>query len=104
MMDDVLSGKIQCIVVKDLSRFGRNFLETGYYLENVLPRLNVRFISINDDLDSSRKSDMESIAVPIKNMVNELYAKDFSKNRRRFLNFTVSEEMQKFCGAHMDIL
>ena len=81
MMDDVLSGKIQCIVVKDLSRFGRNFLETGYYLENVLPRLNVRFISINDDLDSSRKSDMESIAVPIKNMVNELYAKDFSKKQ-----------------------
>lgn len=79
MMDDVYSGKIQCIIVKDLSRFGRNLIETGNYLENILPRLNVRCIAITDDFDSSRPGDLESILVPIKNMINEMYAKDFSK-------------------------
>lgn len=79
MMDDVRTGKIQCIVVKDLSRFGRDFLETGYYIETLLPKLNVRLIAINDTFDSSREEDVNSIAVPIKNMVNEMYAKDFSR-------------------------
>ena len=79
LMEDVRSGKIQCIVVKDLSRFGRDYLETGYYLETILPRLNVRFIAITDDYDSSRKEDRENISVPLKNMVNAMYAKDMSK-------------------------
>lgn len=79
MMEDVQSGRVQCIVVKDLSRFGRNFLETGYYIETLLPKMGARLISINDDFDSSRQSDVESLLLPIRNMVNELYAKDFSK-------------------------
>lgn len=79
LMGDVRSGKVQCIVVKDLSRFGRDYLETGYYLETILPKLNVRFIAITDDYDSSRKEDRENISVPIKNMVNAMYAKDMSK-------------------------
>ena len=79
LMEDVRSGKVQCIVVKDLSRFGRDYLETGYYLETILPKLNVRFIAITDDYDSSRKEDRENISVPIKNMVNAMYAKDMSK-------------------------
>lgn len=79
LMDDVRTGKIQCIVVKDLSRFGRDFLETGYYIETLLPKLNVRLIAINDTFDSSREEDVNSISVPIKNMVNEMYAKDFSR-------------------------
>ena len=79
LMEDVKTGKIQCIVVKDLSRFGRDYLETGYYLETILPRLNVRFIAITDDYDSSRKEDQENISVPLKNMVNAMYAKDMSK-------------------------
>ena len=62
-----------------LSRFGRDYLETGYYLETILPKLNVRFIAITDDYDSSRKEDRENISVPIKNMVNAMYAKDMSK-------------------------
>lgn len=81
LLDDVRCGKIQCIIVKDLSRFGRNFLETGYYIENLFPHLGVRFISINDDFDSDRETDRNNIAVPIKNMVNEMYAKDFSKKQ-----------------------
>ena len=79
MMDDVKEGRIQCIVVKDLSRFGRDFLETGYYIETLLPKLNVRLIAINDDFDSFREEDVNSIATPFKNMVNEMYAKDFSR-------------------------
>ena len=80
-MDDVRTGKIQCIIVKDLSRFGRNFIETGYYIETIFPCLNVRLISINDDFDSSREEDRNSMVVPIKNMINEMYAKDASKKR-----------------------
>ena len=79
MMQDVRTGKIQCIVVKDLSRFGRDYIETGSYLETIFPMLHVRFIAINDDFDNIRQSDLDSLAVPIKNMVNSLYAKDISK-------------------------
>ncbi|MCD8337850.1 MAG: recombinase family protein [Lachnospiraceae bacterium] len=84
LMDDVKSGKIHCIVVKDFSRFGRNFLETGYYLETFLPHMNVRFLSVNDGYDSSRESDRNSIVVPIRNIVNELYAKDISKKNAAY--------------------
>lgn len=76
---DVRTGKIQCIVVKDLSRFGRDYIETGNYLETIFPMLHIRFIAINDDFDNIRQSDVDSLAVPIKNMVNSLYAKDISK-------------------------
>ncbi len=79
MMQDIRTGKIQCIVVKDLSRFGRDYIETGSYLETIFPMLHVRFIAINDDFDNIRQSDVDSLAVPIKNMVNSLYAKDISK-------------------------
>ena len=78
LMDDVRSGKIECIVVKDLSRFGRDYLETGYYIETLFPHLNVRFISVTDEFDSIREEDRSSLAVPIKNMVNAMYAKDIS--------------------------
>ena len=79
MMQDIRTGKIQCLVVKDLSRFGRDYIETGSYLETIFPMLHVRFIAINDDFDNIRQSDVDSLAVPIKNMVNSLYAKDISK-------------------------
>lgn len=79
MMQDVRTGKIQCIMVKDLSRFGRDYIETGNYLETIFPMLHIRFIAINDDFDNIRQSDVDSLAVPIKNMVNSLYAKDISK-------------------------
>ena len=79
LMMDAQSGVISCIVVKDLSRFGRNFIETGYYLETLLPKLNVRLIAINDNYDSDRDEDRASLAVPVKNMVNEMYARDQSR-------------------------
>lgn len=79
LMNDVRQKKIKCIVVKDLSRFGRNYLEAGYYIETVFPFLGVRLIAVTDNFDSNRKEDMESLALPIRNMVNAMYAKDISK-------------------------
>ena len=66
LMNDVRQKKIKCIVVKDLSRFGRNYLEAGYYIETVFPFLGVRLIAVNDNFDSTRKEDMESMALPIR--------------------------------------
>ena len=79
MMYDIRTGRIQCVIVKDLSRFGRNFLEAGYYIETVFPHLNARLIAINDRFDSSKETDRKSLEVPIKNMVNEMYAMDTSR-------------------------
>ena len=79
LMNDVRQKKIKCIVVKDLSRFGRNYLEAGYYIETVFPFLGVRLIAVIDNFDSTRKEDMESMALPIRNMINTMYAKDISK-------------------------
>ena len=79
LMNDVRQKKIKCIVVKDLSRFGRNYLEAGYYIETVFLFLGVRLIAVTDNFDSTRTEDMESLALPIRNMVNAMYAKDISK-------------------------
>lgn len=67
------------MVVKDLSRFGRNYLETGYFIESVFPFLGVRLIAVTDHFDSSREEDVRGLSVPIKNLVNDLYAKDISR-------------------------
>lgn len=79
MMDDAWHGRIGCIAVKDLSRFGRNYVETGTYVESVLPKLNVSLIAVNDRFDSSREEDRMSVTVPLKNMINESYAREQSR-------------------------
>jgi len=79
MMDDIKAGKVTCIIVKDFSRLGRNFAETGNYLERVFPFLGVRFISINDSYDSSSATASDQLALRLKNLVNDMYAKDISK-------------------------
>ena len=71
--------KIDCIVVKDFSRLGRNFVETGQYLEQVLPLFGVRFIAINDNYDSLNSQNRDGMLVPIKSMINEMYSKDLSQ-------------------------
>lgn len=71
--------KIDCIVVKDFSRLGRNFVETGQYLEQVFPLFGVRFIAINDNYDSLNSQSRDGMLVPIKSMINEMYSKDLSK-------------------------
>lgn len=78
MMDAVRQRKADCIVVKDLSRFGRNYVETGYYLEKIFPYLDVRFVAINDRYDTL-DGNGDDMVLSLKNLVNDLYAKDISK-------------------------
>ena len=79
MMEDIRKGKINCIVTKDLSRLGRNYVETGDYLERVFPFLGVRFIAVNDNYDSSQINASDQLAASLRNLVNDAYAKDISR-------------------------
>ena len=79
MMRAVKAGKINCIIVKDLSRLGRNYIETGNFLERICPKLGVRFISINDNYDTAALQSQDELAVSLKNIVNDYYAKDISQ-------------------------
>lgn len=80
MMEEVRKGHIDCIVVKDLSRFGRNYKETGNYLERIFPFLGVRFIAVNDGFDTlTAQRGADGYLVPLKNLINEVYSKDISK-------------------------
>lgn len=80
MMEKVKRGEINCIVVKDLSRFGRNYKETGNYLERIFPFLGVRFIAITDNFDTlTAERNENGYIVPLKNIINEAYSKDISK-------------------------
>ncbi len=77
MIADIEEGKVNCVLVKDLSRFGRDYIDTGRYLERVFPELGVRFISVSDGIDSIRQA--YDMLLPIKNIFNEQYARDISK-------------------------
>lgn len=80
LMDAVRSGKVDCIVVKDLSRFGRNYKETGNYLERIFPFLGIRFVAVNDVFDTqTAERSADGYIVPLKNLINEVYSKDISK-------------------------
>lgn len=80
MIADMRAGEIDCIVVKDLSRLGRNYLETGDYLEKIFPFFGIRFIAVTDCYDSINLNvTEEGLIVPLKNLINEAYAKDMSK-------------------------
>lgn len=80
MLKDIEQGRINCVIVKDLSRFGRNYLEVGQYLENYFPARNVRFIAINDNVDTNKG---DSDLVPFMNIFNEFHAKQTSKKLRQ---------------------
>ena len=83
MLKLVQEGKINCIIVKDLSRFGRSSLETGYFIEQVFPLFHVRFISISDDYDSDNyKGTTGGIEVAFKYLINEAYSRDMSMKTR----------------------
>ena len=81
MIKGVVDGKYNCIVVKDLSRFGRNHLEAAYYIYKFFAQHNTRFIAINDDYDSlyGNNTALEDILLPIKNLINENYAREASR-------------------------
>lgn len=83
MLQDLTNGRINCVVVKDLSRLGRNYLETSEYLEKIFPEAGIRFIAVNNGYDSIRKLDgKQEIVIPFSNIVNDMYAKDVSRKIR----------------------
>lgn len=80
LMDDVNEGNVRTIIVKDMSRLGRDYLKVGFYTEITFPEANVRFIAINDQVDS--ESSVDNDFTPFRNIINEWYAKDTSKKIR----------------------
>lgn len=86
LLQDIRLGEINCVIVKDLSRFGRNYLETGNYIEKIFPFLGVRFIAVADGFDTGRDGNgNKQMASEIKNLVNDMYAKDFSQKAKLHL-------------------
>lgn len=87
MMEDIKSKKINCIIVKDLSRFGREYIEVGRYVEKIFPQLGIRFVAINDHYDSAApNSQSDSIVLPFKNLINDSYSRDTSIKVRSHLD------------------
>ena len=95
MYDDIKEGKINCVVVKDLSRFGRDYIDVGNYIQRVFPKYGVRFIAINDGVDSLIKQ--YDMITPIKNIFNEQYARDISN--KIISTFRNKQESGQFMGA-----
>lgn len=80
MLEDIRRGIVDCVVVKDFSRFGRDYLEVGFYIEYIFPLLQIRFISINDSYDSAASSGMTGgMNVALQNLVYNMYSLDLSK-------------------------
>ena len=79
MIDDAKNGVINCIIVKDLSRFGRNFIEVGRYIDQLFPTIGVRVISINENYDSGNgRTSNDNIMLPFLNLVNDAFCRDIS--------------------------
>ena len=87
LLEDMRKGNINCVIVKDLSRLGRNYIEVGNYIEQIFPLFNIRFIAINDLVDSFKNpTSANTILVPFKNLINDEYARDTSIKIRSALN------------------
>ena len=95
MISDIEAGKISCVITKDLSRLGRNYIESGSYMEVFFPKHNVRYIAITDNYDSVNKQEMD--IAPFKNILNDMYSWDISK---KVLAGRMTRSRQgKFCGG-----
>ena len=97
VMEAIESKRVNCVIVKDLSRLGREYIQVGNYLERVFPSMGVRFIAINDDIDSNHSSDSDDIIIPIKNIMNESYCRALSKSLRK--QFRMQRVDGEFMGA-----
>ena len=95
MISDIEAGRIGCVITKDLSRLGRNYIESGSYMEVFFPKHNVRYIAITDNYDSVNKQEMD--IAPFKNILNDMYSRDISK---KVLAGRMTRSRQgKFCGG-----
>lgn len=100
MMEAIRIGEIDCVVVKDLSRFGREYIGAGEYIEKVFPRLGVRFIAINDNYDNAKPdADNNALVLPFKNLMNDSYCRDISIKVRS--NLDAKRQNGQFVGAHV---
>lgn len=99
MFSDLQAGIINCVVVKDMSRLGRNYIDTGQYMETIFPSMNVRLIAITDGYDSADKSNEanNNIVIPFKNLINDAYCRDISIKVRSQLD--VKRKDGKFIGS-----
>lgn len=98
MMADIKAGRTNCVIVKDLSRFGRNYLDAGEYIEKIFPFLGVRFIAINDGYDSAQeRTNSDHLMIPFKNLINEAYCRDISIKIRSQLE--VKRKRGEYLGA-----
>ena len=98
MVEDVKAGRTDCIIVKDLSRFGRNYLDAGEYIEKIFPFLGVRFIAVNDNYDSlGDKKASDDLIIPFKNLINEAYCRDISVKIRSQLE--IKRKNGQFLGS-----
>lgn len=98
LLADMREGTINCVIVKDLSRLGRNYIEVGNYIEQVFPLFNVRFIAINDNIDSFKNpTSVNTILVPFKNLINDEYCRDTSIKIKTALNSR--KKRGEFVGA-----
>ncbi len=92
LLRDINSGRVNCIIVKDLSRFGRNFIETSEYLEKIFPLGGIRFVAVNNGYDNiSEMSEKEGIVIPFSNMMNEMYLRDTSRKIRSSINTLIDK-------------
>lgn len=98
MMEDIKAGVVDCVICKDLSRFGREYIGTGKYIERIFPSMGVRFIAVTDNIDSINKSSQaDEIIVPFKNLINDAYARDISMKVRSHLE--IKRKNGEFIGA-----
>lgn len=97
MLDDIREGLVDCVVVKDLSRFGRNYIESGRYIEKIFPMLGVRFIAVNDGYDSLDGQQGDDMVVPFKNLINDAYCRDISVKIRSHME--VKRKNGEYIGA-----
>ena len=96
LMEDVKRGKIDCIVVKDLSRLGRNYIETGNLIENVFSFLDIRLVAVTDGFDTAKGDGMGAMVASIKNLVNDVYSRDIS--RKIISAFRTKQRNGEFIG------
>lgn len=91
MMNDIDDGKVNLVITKDLSRLGRDYIETGRYVEKVFPSKNIRYIAVNDNVDTFDKKNTNNDMTPFKSVINDMYAKDIS-NKVRTAMYTKAQD------------
>lgn len=99
MMEAIEQGEADCIIVKDLSRFGRDYIDAGKYIQKFFPLQGIRFIAINDNIDTNRNDQTDDLIIPFKNLINDSYCRDLSIKLRG--QFRVQRTRGEYVGAYV---